>query len=65
MRKLILVLALMTVAVSSHAATAWRIDVTKDAQGDTVCVYKYAFKKIYQSPDFGTVCPMTIEVSDE
>ncbi len=61
----ILGLILMAVTLPSHAATAWKISETKDADGDTVCVYKNGLDKIYQKPDFGTMCPLTIEVSDD
>lgn len=61
----ILGLILMAVSASSHAATAWKISEVKDADGDLVCVYKNGLNKIYQKQDFGTICPMTIEVSND
>lgn len=61
----ILAVLLMAVTVSSHAATAWKSGEIKDADGNVVCVYKAGFKKVYQSPEFGTICPITIEVSDD
>lgn len=61
----VLVLILMAVSAPSHAATAWKTSETKDADGDTICVYKNGLDKIYQKPDFGTMCPLTIEVNDD
>lgn len=61
----ILGLILMAVSVPSHAATAWKTGEVKDADGDVVCIYKNGLDKIYQKPDFGTICPMTIEVSND
>lgn len=60
-----LVVILMTFTASSHAATAWKSGEVKDADGDTVCVYKNGFEKIYQKAEFGSICPLTIEVSDD
>lgn len=64
-RLVILGAMLMTAIPSSHAATAWKISEAKDADGDVICVYKNGLDKIYQKPDFGTICPMTIEVSND
>ena len=61
----ILAVLLMAVTASSHAATAWKSGEMKDADGNTVCIYKAGLKKVYQSPDFGTICPITIEVNDD
>lgn len=64
-RSTILVLLFILFTASSHAATAWKSGETKDADGNTVCVYKYGFKKYYEAPDFGSMCPLTIEVSND
>lgn len=64
-RLTILAMVLMAFTAASHAATAWKIDETYDEDGDKVCVYKYGFKKVYQAPDFGSMCSMTIEVNDD
>lgn len=61
----ILGLLVMAVTLPSHAATAWKTSEVKDADGDTVCVYKNGLDKIYQKPDFGTICPMTIEIAND
>jgi len=65
--KLLTVLAVCLAAVTapSHAATAWKISEAKDSDGNTVCVYKHNFKKVYQTAELGTICPMTIEVNDD
>lgn len=61
----VLMLGLVATTAPSHAATAWKISEAKDSDGDTVCVYKNGFKKIYQKAEFGSICPLTIEVSDD
>lgn len=61
----VLMLGLVATTAPSHAATAWKSGEVKDADGDTVCVYKNGFEKIYQKAEFGSICPLTIEVSDD
>jgi hypothetical protein len=61
----VLILSLVATTAPSHAATAWKISEAKDSDGNTVCVYKHNFKKVYQTAELGTICPMTIEVNDD